>query len=73
MHDRFTLTNNQFSLDGSRIRIPNLGWVHTRETLRFAGKIMSAAVSRVADRWFVHTIGIEDLNVRAHKLNELAL
>jgi len=53
VHDRFTLTNDQFSIDGSRIRIPNLGWVRMRETLRFAGKIMLATVSRVADRWFV--------------------
>lgn len=53
VHDRFTLTNDQFDIDGSRIRIPNLGWVCMRETLRFAGKIMSATVSRVADRWFV--------------------
>lgn len=52
-HDRFSLTNDQFSIDGSRIRIPNLGWVRMRETLRFTGKIMSATVSRVADRWFV--------------------
>lgn len=52
-HDRFSLSNDQFSLDGSRIRIPNLGWVRMRETLRFAGKILSATVSRVADRWFV--------------------
>ena len=53
IHDRFTLTNDQFSLDGCRIRIPNLGWVRMRESLRFKGKIMSATVSRVADRWFV--------------------
>ena len=53
LHDRFSLTNDQFSVDGSRIRIPNLGWVRMRETLRFTGKIMSATVSRVADRWFV--------------------
>lgn len=53
VHDRFTLTNDQFSIDGCRLRIPNLGWVRMRETLRFAGKIMSATVSRVADRWFV--------------------
>ena len=53
VHDRFTLTNDQFDIDGSRIRIPNLGWVRMRETLRFADKIMSATVSRVADRWFV--------------------
>ncbi|MGF1546756.1 MAG: RNA-guided endonuclease InsQ/TnpB family protein [Thiotrichales bacterium] len=53
IHDRFSLSNDQFSVDGSRIRIPNLGWVRMRETLRFTGKIMSATVSRVADRWFV--------------------
>ena len=53
VHDRFTLTNDQFSIDGCRIRIPNLGWVRMRESLRFAGKSMSATVSRVADRWFV--------------------
>ena len=53
IHDRFTLTNDQFSIDASCIRIPNLGWVRMHETLRFTGKIMSATVSRVADRWFV--------------------
>jgi len=53
VHDRFTLTNDQFEVADSRIRIPNLGWVRMRETLRFAGKILSAVVSRVADRWFV--------------------
>jgi len=52
VHDRFTLTNDQFSIDGCRIRIPNLGWVRMREPLRFNGKIMSATISRVADRWF---------------------
>lgn len=53
VHDRFSLTNDQFSIDGCRLRIPNLGWVRMCESLRFAGKIMSATVSRVADRWFV--------------------
>ncbi len=53
VHDRFTLTNDQFDIDGSRLRIPNLGWVRMRETLRFTGKVMSATVSRVADKWFV--------------------
>ncbi len=59
--DSFTLTNDQFSVDGSRIRIPNLGWVRMRETLRFTGKIMSATVSRVADRWFASiTVDTQD-------------
>src|SRR5690606_21193702 len=61
--DRFTLTNDQFSIDGCVIRIPDLGWVRMRESLRFAGKIMSATVSRVADRWVVSiTVQTEDLS-----------
>ena len=59
--DRFSLTNDQFSVDGSRIRIPNLGWVGMRETLRFTGTIMSATISRVADRWFV-SIAVDTLD-----------
>jgi putative transposase len=60
--DRFTLSNDQFGVGGSRIRIPKLGWVRMRETLRFAGKIMSATVSRVAARWFVSiTVDTQDM------------
>jgi putative transposase len=53
VHDRFSISNDQFSVEGARIRIPNLGWVRMRECLRFTGKILSATISRVADRWFV--------------------
>ena len=53
MHDRFTLTNDQFDVANQHIRIPNLGWVRMREALRFSGKIISATISRTADRWFV--------------------
>lgn len=61
VHDRFSLSNDQFSVKGSRLRIPNLGWVRMRESLRFTGKIMSATVSRVADKWFVSlTVDTED-------------
>ncbi len=65
VHDRFTLTNDQFSIDGRRIRIPNLGWVRMRESLRFTGKIMSATLSRVADKWFVSiTVDTDDIALR---------
>lgn len=53
IHDRFTLTNDQFKVDGSHIQIPHLGKVRMREVLRFTGKILSATISRIADRWFV--------------------
>ncbi|MEM9279068.1 MAG: hypothetical protein AAGA76_10885 [Pseudomonadota bacterium] len=68
VHGRFTLANCQFAANASHIRIPNLGWVRMREALRFKGKIMSATVSRVADRWFVSItvgIGVSDHGVRA--------
>ena len=51
--DRFTLTNDQFRVEGRQIRIPKLGWIHMREALRFGGKIVSASVARVAGHWYV--------------------
>ena len=51
-NDRFTLTNDQFQVDGKRIRIPRLGWLRMRESLRYTGRIVSATVSRTADHWY---------------------
>lgn len=51
--DRFTLTNDQFRVDGKRFHVPKLGPVRMREALRFNGRIVSATVSRRADRWHV--------------------
>jgi putative transposase len=51
--DRFTLTNDQFKVDGTKIHIPRLGWVKMHESLRFSGKIVSATISKKASRWFV--------------------
>lgn len=63
VHDRFSLSNDQFSVskvgEQPAIRIPTLGWVRLREALRIPGKIMSATVSREADRWFV-SITVQD-------------
>ena len=53
VHDRFSLTNDQIGIRDRKIRIPKLGWVRMNESLRFSGKILSATVSRAADRWFV--------------------
>ena len=54
--DSFTIGNDQFKLDGKTVYIPKLGWVRTFEELRFQGKIMSATVSKKADKWFVSII-----------------
>jgi len=53
VHDRFSLTNDQIGIRDRTIRIPKLGWVRMNESLRFSGRILSATVSRAADRWFV--------------------
>lgn len=54
-HESFRAENGPetFCFDGKRIKLPVVGWVKMREALRFSGKILSATVSRVADRWFV--------------------
>lgn len=61
IHDRFTLSNDQFTVNASRIRIPHLGWVRMRESLRFEGKILSATMSHCANKWFV-SINVETAN-----------
>ena len=53
IHDSFYISNDQFEVKGRKIRVPNFGWVRMREELRFSGKIMSANISRTADKWFV--------------------
>ena len=62
--DRFSLTNDQFRIEDKRIRIPKLGWVRMREALRFAGHIVSAAISRVAEHWYASiTVDVPDLSL----------
>lgn len=51
-HDAFKF-DEKFAVDGCRIRIPNLGWVRMRESLRFPGALKGATVTRTAHAWFV--------------------
>jgi len=50
--DRITISNDQFQVDGPRLRLPKLGWIRMREVLRFTGHIVSACLSRTADHWY---------------------
>jgi putative transposase len=56
--DKFSLSNDQFYVEGDRIHLPRIGFVRMRELLRFEGKIMSTTVLRTADRWFA-SIAVE--------------
>ena len=51
--DSFYLTNESIRITEKKVRIPRLGWVRMTEPLRFQGKIMSATISRTADKWFI--------------------
>ena len=53
IHDSFTLTKDQFKVTENKIRIPHIGKVKLCENLRFIGKIVSATISRIANKWFV--------------------
>lgn len=64
VHDSFYIGNDHIKLDGKKLHIPKLGWVRMREALRFSGKVLSATVSRIANRWFV------SLNVELEMLPE---
>ncbi len=52
-HDSFYISNDKLKVEGKRVRVPVLGWVKMREAIRFEGRIMSATVSRTAQRWFI--------------------
>ena len=40
------------TLQGKKIKLPRIGWVRLRETLRYIGQIKSVTISRRADRWY---------------------
>jgi putative transposase len=63
--DAFKIHGEQIAVDGCRIRIPLLGWVRMRESVRFAGSIKSCTISRVAGAWHASlTVETEDVPKR---------
>ena len=58
VHDSFTVNNDKFRVDGQYVILPRVGRVRMSEQLRFTGKILSAVVSRKADRWYI-SIAVE--------------
>ena len=53
MKDSFYISNDKFDVEEKKFWIPKLGWVKGAEKLRLSGKIMSAAIRRKADYWFI--------------------
>lgn len=44
---------NAVPVEGKRIKLPIIGWIRMRESLRFVGSIQATTVSRKADGWYV--------------------
>lgn len=53
LNDKFYVANDKFRLNGRKARLPRVGWVRMRESLRFEGKILAGTVRREANRWFL--------------------
>jgi putative transposase len=49
----FYVANDKFSISGWIVKLPVIGKVRMRESLRFAGKIMSARVVEECGQWFI--------------------
>jgi putative transposase len=59
VHDSFQADNGPSAkgveavpVDGKRIKLPKIGWVKMRASIRFQGQVKSVTVSRTADKWF---------------------
>lgn len=62
----FALWNDQFQIDGDRVRIPRVGWVKMHEPLRLVGKIMGARVARIGHRWHVSVqVEVTDCDIKS--------
>ncbi|MBU0550587.1 transposase [Myxococcota bacterium] len=51
--DSFYVANDKFSVTAKNVRLPKIGDVSMAEALRFDGNLLSATVSRTANRWFI--------------------
>lgn len=69
LHDSFRADNgprkvgvDAIQIQGSRIKLPKIGWIRMFECLRFNGQVKSATVSKSGGRWFVSiSVEIKDL------------
>lgn len=51
--ESFAIEGRALRFDGRRVKIPKLGWMRTRQKLRFPGKILSARFTKNAGHWYV--------------------
>lgn len=53
-HDSFRMDNGEgITLIDQKVRVPKLGFVRMKEALRYAGRVISAVISRDGTKWFI--------------------
>jgi len=67
--DKFYVSNDKLWIDEYIVKLPVIGKVRMHEKLRFIGRIMSASVSRQADKWFI-SINVDVQNYKKENTNK---
>lgn len=49
----FAVEGRALAFDGCKVKTPKLGWVRTRQELRFPGRVVSARFGKHAGHWYV--------------------
>lgn len=63
----FYISNDKFLINENEIKLPLIGNVKLTEKLKFQGKIQSATISKIANKWFV-AINVEMENYKKEKI-----
>jgi putative transposase len=49
----FAIEGRALRFNGKRVKLPKLGWIRTRQALRFPGKILCARFTKRAGHWYL--------------------
>lgn len=70
----FAIEARALTFDGRKVKIPKLGWVRTRQELRFPGKVLSARFTKRAGHWYVSIqVEVADSWVYPHRCETQAV
>jgi putative transposase len=76
MHDSFRADNgpaikgaDAVCIEGKKIKIPRIGWIRMKETLRFNGQVKSVVISRKANRYYA-AISVDTKNLPHKRKNQ---
>lgn len=72
--ESFYVAGADLQFDGTKIRIPKLGWVRMAEVVRFPGRVVSARFTKCAGKWFVSVqVELDESWVYSHRCENQAV